>query len=387
LGEISKNTLISKSQKEFIETFNTSQIVTAVAPGRVNIIGEHTDYNMGMSIPIGINRWICAIASKRDDDKIRVLSSNFKDEINTNRLNISKYKKSWKNHVAGCIKTFKDEHGLKKGFNLLIRGNIPIGFGMSSSAALEVSILGCMMKLFTENVNYRNILKMSVIVENDYLKVKSGYLDQYSSIYSIKSSPMLIDFSKLSHRYIESKIKNGIWLLINSMVKRELTKSKYNERVNECILALEHINAAKDTKIAMNSVEDIDLTLLDNKTIKKRLRHILSENKRVKLMEKAISSGDLKLIGDILVKSHKSLSKNYEVSCKELDSILGISSIQNGFYGGRMMGGGFGGCFLCLICKKSKEEFSANVINSFEKEFNYQPEIEYIDFSDGLKFI
>ena len=391
MGRISKNDLIIKYQKEFISQFKDKDFVTALAPGRINIIGEHTDYNLGLAIPIAIDRWICSVISIREDRKINICASNFKDHISLNIDNLHINKVGWQKYVLGCVEIFLKEYNINKGFNILIGGNVPIGFGMSSSAALEVSLLGALSDAFKIPIDNYKILGLSNRVERESLGIQSGFLDQYASIFSKKSQPLLINFSTLSHAYISANIKGASWVLVNSMVDRSLVDSKYNDRVKECQLGLDYINNLNNEKIKINELTYSHLKDLenynDNKILYKRISHILSENKRVLSMQSALKIGDLQLIGDILNQSHNSLVDNYQVSCNEIDEIINISKDSKGFYGGRIMGGGFGGCTLNLVDNYYKTSFIENLVDMFYKKFKYELKIEFVQFSNGFELV
>jgi len=387
VDRISKNDLILQYQNEFKDHFETQDYYTAIAPGRINIIGEHTDYNLGLAMPIGINRWICSIVSLRDDDRFNIYSSNFNekvsvdfDELKDNVID------NWKKYVFGCIKIFMDEYSIDKGVNILIGGNIPIGFGMSSSAALEVSILSSLSLSFNKTIEEYKILELSHKVENDFLGIKSGLLDQYASVFSKKDKPLCIDFASMTHSYVNSNIIGATWLLINSMVDRSLINSKYNDRVNECRQALVYINETfKDIRMNELTKEHLEV-LVNKKELYNRIAHIVSENKRVVHMKEALVNGDNNLIGKILNKSHDSLKNYYNVSCREIDSIIDISRQLEGFYGGRIMGGGFGGCCLVLIDSSKSELFTQSVTKLFFNKYQYNIKIENIDFANGLEY-
>ena len=389
MGRVSKNDIIEKFKQEFTAQFQDDIFTISIAPGRINLIGEHTDYNLGMAIPIAINRWICSIISLRSDDKINIYASNFKDTISLNINNLNVDKTGWQEYVLGCINIFTKRYNINKGFNILIGGNIPIGFGMSSSAALEVSLLGALISAFENPINNNEILKLSNKVEQEYLGIQSGFLDQYASIFSKNNQPLLIDFSTLSHTYINSNIKGASWILINSMVDRSLIDSKYNDRVAECQSALDYINISNNDKIEINQMTYDHLKKLkacdDNNLMYKRISHVLSENQRVQLMHQALEKGDLNLIGNILNQSHDSLANNYEVSCLEIDAIISISRKQKGFYGGRIMGGGFGGCTLSLVDDFHRESFVNNIVEGFYDDFKYEVKVEPVEFSDGFE--
>ena len=385
MDRISEYDLVQQSKEQFKLTFGYQGTICSVAPGRINIIGEHTDYNFGLAMPIGINRWICSVISKRDDNKVNIYSSNYKKQINT-CLSDLKYEESWEKYIIGCIYVVKEKFNLNEGFDLLVSGNVPIGFGMSSSAALEVSILSALLSIYNFKLDFSLILELSNVVENSYLNINSGLLDQYASIYSKKHSPLIVDFSNLKHSYVNMNINDACWILINSMVNRELVSSKYNKRVNECKKGLNKINTHLNTNKNMNELECSDLKYLSNeKVLHNRLSHVISENKRVLLMREYLDKGDLNEIGSILNMSHDSLSHLYNVSCNEIENIILLSKKQQGFYGGRIMGGGFGGCTLNLIDSSKKDSFINGILSSFYSKYKYELKIELVSFSDGVQ--
>ncbi|MAW75006.1 MAG: galactokinase [Candidatus Marinimicrobia bacterium] len=385
LDRITKNQLISLSKNDFKKEFGISCEYISLAPGRINIIGEHTDYNLGLAMPIAIDRWICVLISKREDSNFNICLSNFNKKSNID-LNSLVLDGKFNDYVIACLKIVKDNFKINKGLNILIKGNIPIGFGVSSSAALEVSLLAGLLKAYDIKHDLSLIIMLSNSVENNYLGINSGILDQYASLYSKKNEPLLIDFSNSTHVYVENNISNSEWVLINSMVNRELVNSKYNERVKECSKGLILINKKSHSKKNMNelTVEDLDL-IKDKKILFNRLKHVILENKRVKLMKNEIKKGNLVEIGRLLNESHSSLTNLYQVSCDEIESIINFSSACSGFYGGRIMGGGFGGCTLSLVSKECLDVFIKDVISLFYDKYQYSPEVEVVKFSDGLE--
>ena len=381
-----KNSLIDSTKSEFYKVYNSKFDFVSIAPGRVNIIGEHTDYNLGLAMPVAIDKWICIASRKRNDNKINIFSSNLNDTINTNIDNLEP-KKLWHNYVIGCFSVLKDKFNIDKGVDVFINGNIPIGSGLSSSAALEVSLIGVLLKTFKINFSLNDILNLSHNVEIDYLKINSGLLDQYASIFA-SNNPVLIDFSTLKHSHVNSKINNSSWILFDSKIRRELVSSKYNQRVSECLEGLKKINKKLSSSKKINELNLSDLNLIKDDEINfNRLSHVINENKRVVLMKNALENGDNISAGKILNNSHSSLSKLYDVSCKEIDFLIKISKITKGYYGGRIMGGGFGGCTLNLIESLNKDEIIKTIIKEFEKKYNYIPDVIPVEFSKGFEIL
>ena len=388
MGGIEKHSLIDEYKEEFYKQYKDSSSIISIAPGRVNIIGEHTDYNKGFAMPVAINRWILSLVSMRNDQHVNVYSINYNKKIVFSLNDYSDKGDLWERYVRGAIYLINKKYNLTKGFNIVIGGNIPIGFGMSSSAALEVYIVGAILSLCNLEQDKYEILKICNLLEREILGIKSGMLDQYASIFSNKNKFLLIDFLKLEHSYIDSNIKGSCWILINSMVSRELMHSDYNQRVDECNDAIELINQKANKKYNLNSIDiNIIEIIKENKNLYKRLLHLITENKRVFKMKDAILKGDLNIIGDLLSESHESLSKNYDVSCEEIDLIIELSKKHPGFYGGRIMGGGFGGCTINLIKSNLKEDFISHVKDKFQDKYDYDIKIEIVNFSSGLDIV
>ena len=387
MDRITKNNLVSDYRKIFLQKFKSIPTITSSAPGRVNIIGEHTDYNLGLAMPMAIDKWIISMISERSDKKINVFSINYDKNIEFDFSELDNSNYLWEKYIKSAIKLISKNLTLKKGFNLLIGGNIPIGFGMSSSAALEVSILYLILSHFGYEISKYDVLKKCNELENDFMGIKSGMLDQYASIFSLKNKIMVIDFKNLTHSYYSHKINSASWVLINSKVQRNLVESKYNLRVKECTDALSIINHNSTNKYNFRTFEKKHLDLIDDMTLKKRLTHIIEENLRVKKMVKIIENGQYEKIGKLLLESHFSLSNNYDISCKEIESIISISKKHKGFFGGRIMGGGFGGCTINLIKNENKKDFLNFVSDEFYKIYKYELDSEEVIFSNGASVI
>tara|TARA_B100001142_G_scaffold269334_1_gene274919 strand:+ start:8839 stop:10011 length:1173 start_codon:yes stop_codon:yes gene_type:complete len=384
LDRITKDYLVSDFKEIFFSKFKKNPEIISAAPGRVNIIGEHTDYNFGLAMPIAIDKWIISMLSERSDRKVNIHSVNYSKTILSNLNDLENHSELWEKYVKSSINVINKKYNLNNGFDILIGGNIPIGFGMSSSAALEVSIVSCILgKYFDKNDKYE-ILEICNKVEKDMLGIESGMLDQYASIFSMDKNFLLIDFNNISHEYFDSNMKESSWLLINSMISRELVDSEYNIRVAECREGLNLLNKLTGKKLSLSSLllKDIEF-IKNNRKLYNRLFHICSENQRVNKMREEILSGNLVNIGKLLLESHYSLSTKYEVSCDEIDFIISISKEHSGFFGGRIMGGGFGGCTINLVKKKLKKEFMCFVKDKFYKKYKSNIEIEEVVFSEG----
>lgn len=369
----------------FEELFQSEPEFISAAPGRINIIGEHTDYNYGLALPVAINRWVVIAAGKRNDSLIQVFSSNYSSafafDLNSDEIPVE----IWQKMIFGGIQLSKRTTALPFGLNLWIWGNIPIGSGISSSAGMEVALMNLLRKIYNLPLTDKELLLLCQQIENQYLGVKSGLLDQSASLYSRENKFLMLDFASLSPHYMEAKTPGYSWVLADSKVKRELASSKYTERVEETSKALEIVKRHHPEKQSLRDFTSEDLNLLNDPLIRKRATHYLEENERVKESMTAAASGNMKELGKLLTLSHESLKNNYEVSCTELDYLASKAVTIKGCEGARMMGGGFGGCTLNLVRNKHINTFSESLRELYKKKFNIETTITVLNLVDGAK--
>jgi galactokinase len=371
--------LIHENEDNFRKEFSSAPLLTAAAPGRINIIGEHTDYNNGLSMPAAINRWVVVSISERADSEVHVKSFNFKDRFIFNLNDKVNPAQSWMNYVYGAFHIFSKESKIRKGFNACIYGNVPLGSGVSSSAALEVALLNAFRALYKAGFDDLKLVKLCQRIEHEYLGLKSGLLDQYASQFSKSGKLMILDFKSLSHTYIDAESKGWKWVLVNSNVKRELAGSKYSERVEETAAALAFIKDADHSVKGFRDLTLTHLTLLKNKIQAKRIEHFITENERVRMAAQFIEKGEWLKLGTLLNESHRSLRDDYEVSCEELDFLQSAAISNKACVGSRMMGGGFGGCTINLVKESEVEQFKNTIGSAYFLRFNIKPEIsEYL---------
>jgi len=375
--------LIETTQEHFAEYFHEAPSFVAYAPGRINIIGEHTDYNQGLSMPCAINRWITVGMSARRDDIIHITSINFESEMHLNIDADYEPQNIWEKYIYGCIKLFRASYKLSSGFNAVIVGNVPIGSGVSSSAALEVAFITALNHLSQTHLDGLSLIKLCQQVEHQYLQVKSGLLDQYASQFSIANEVLVLDFNDFSHQYIAADTQDYVWVLCDSKVKRTLAGSKYSERVQETQQALETLHQKFPEIKEFRDIEEEHIALLEDITKQKRIRHYFTENKRVRDVVKAFESKNLVLLGKLITASHISLRDDYEVSCKEIDYLVEQALATEYCIGSRIMGGGFGGCTINLVKEKYVRTFSADMQNMYFNRFNIEAEINTYQSVDG----
>lgn len=384
---ISLEELLANAAESFLQAFQSSATCVSKAPGRINIIGEHTDYNFGLSMPSAINRWIVIAFSPRKDRRVQIVSKDFDAYMNISLDEPYKPDSDWKKYVYGCVKILADTTKIEFGFNAFIQGNIPIGSGVSSSAALEVAVMNGLNELYELKLDPLSIIELCQRVEHEYLHVKSGLLDQYASQFSKRDHFLILDFQKMSHKYISAKMDDYCWVLCNSGVKRALAGSKYSERVTETQEALKHITEKFPSVEHFRDIKEIHLHAIKNKIQQKRIKHYILENKRVEDCIELLAKKDFTGFGALLTASHISLKDLYEVSCEELDFLVEQAIALPYCLGSRMMGGGFGGCTINFVEKKMVENFSNHMEFAYMNRFNKKTDINEYQSVDGANVI
>lgn len=359
------------------------------APGRVNLIGEHTDYNDGFVLPVAINYRTTVAASSRDDDRLKIYSQTLDSfaEIDLSD-ELSLPNKRWVKYVGGVAYTLK-ERGVKlKGANLLITTDVPVGAGLSSSAALEISTGYALLSLANEEIDRRELALTGQAVEHNYIGIKSGIMDQLTSCLAKANHALLIDCRSLDVKYIPLDSHDVVFVVCNSGVKHELASSEYNTRRAECERGVEilkeklpNIKALRD--VSVNEFNQYEEHLPE--PVKRRCRHVITENERTLAATDALSSNDFTLMGELMIQSHNSLRDDYEVSCKELDTLVEIALKTEGVYGARMTGGGFGGSTVNLVMREAIERFQEKVFKEYKAATQIEPSINVIEASDGVK--
>ena len=385
---ISKSELILDTVSIFKNKFKNEPDIISIAPGRINIIGEHTDYNFGLAIPSAINRWICIAISKQKGSSIRIYNNNYKANLEFSLSDINDNDSSWMNLIYRTFSLFKEKYNLDCSFDIVINSNISIGCGLSSSTAFSIGLINAISKSLSVTLKKSEQIILSQKIEKISMETNGGLLDQFSILMSKENQLMLIDFESNDIRHFSQKLIKDSWVVVNSNINRELADSKYNERVSECMKGFNFLKK----KTGITKCGDIKENVLDrhpinNPVIRKRIRHVVSENNRVEKMYKAILKNDAIQIGEILFESHQSLSSDYEVSCKEIDYLINCSSEVDGWRGGRIVGGGFGGCTIHLIDNTIIESYSKIIDQKYFKKYGIHLDIFTITFSGGAEVI
>lgn len=364
------------------------------SPGRVNLIGEHIDYNGGLVFPCAITLGTYGVASINSSKTIRAYSINFKElgiiEISLDNLEFNK-SDNWTNYLKGVIKFIKESgHDINSGFDILIYGNLPNGAGLSSSASLEMLIAKIIVDLFNLNISNVDLALIGKRVENEFIGVNSGIMDQFAISLGKKDNAIALACNTLNYSYAPLNFKNESIVIMNTNKRRELADSKYNERRAECESALAQLKSIKNLKnlcdISTDEFNEISSFIKDS-TERKRAFHAVSENERVKNAIVALHNNDLKLFGKLMTASHDSLKENYEVTGVELDTLVEYALKQKGVLGARMTGAGFGGCAIALVENTFIDEFIKNVGDAYKNKIGYEASFYIASTSDSPKVI
>jgi galactokinase len=376
---------------QLLEKFRARFGTTAVlyrAPGRVNLIGEHTDYNDGFVLPAAIEFYCWIAAASRDDRKLVIHSENFHETVEANLDSLSPVvKNQWANYPLGVADKLQAAGKRLSGASLLISGDVPLGAGLSSSAAIEVAVGFSLLQQGGCPVNRTELAQLCQKAENEFVGARCGIMDQFIACHGKASFALLLDCRSLDFQM--ARLPSGVQLVIcNTMVRHELASGEYNRRRAECEegvralrMVLPHIRALRDVTIVQ--LEN-HCALLDP-TVYSRCRHVVTENGRTREAILALNSGNLSGFGRLMRDSHRSLRYDYEVSCKELDRMVEIANAQPGVIGARMTGGGFGGCTINLVESSAVDAFKQNVAAKYHAQTGLQPEIFVSAAADGAQ--
>jgi galactokinase len=365
------------------------KIFVSYAPGRVNLIGEHTDYNMGFVMPCAIDLKTVALGRfTNHEGEISIESLNLREKIRVNFDNI-KPTKTWADYILGPIFLLKNKIGnLNGGLEIIIKGNVPLGGGLSSSASCEVAVSSLLNEMFNLKMEKIEIVRISKKAENEFVGVPCGIMDQMSSVFGKENHAMVIDCKTEEIEYIKFPQSWSV-VICDSGVKHKLGESEYKKRQNECQQALKIIRERiKNNQI--ESLRDVDEDMLDilkreNEILWKRAKFVVEENKRVLTAKEAIKKEDKETISKVFIQSHIGLQKEYEVSCEELDKLVEIAYDFKYTIGARMTGAGFGGNTVNIVEKGKEKEFAEFVQEKYKSKTNKKTEIRIVKISDGAK--
>lgn len=385
--------MTAKLVEKFQELFGAEgDIRTYFAPGRVNLIGEHTDYNGGHVFPCALTLGTYGIARKREDNKLRFYSVNFErlGVIESSLEDLKPYKAAeWTNYPKGVMWAFEERgYKLPNGLDILLYGNIPNGSGLSSSASLEV-LTGVILKdMFGFDVSMTDIALIGQFSENNFNGCNCGIMDQFASAMGKKDNAIFLDTNTLQYEYAPVVLEDAKIVIINSKVKHSLVDSAYNDRRNECETALKELQEV----VAVQTLGDLTEEAFEkhkdaikSEIRQKRARHAVYENQRTIRAVEALKENRIEEFGKLMNESHRSLRDDYEVSCKEIDILVDLAWETEGVIGSRITGGGFGGCTVSIVKNDAVDHFVDEIGKIYEEKVGHKAEFYVVDIGDGAK--
>lgn len=372
----------------FREAFGTEPLMVR-SPGRVNIIGEHTDYNEGFVLPAAIDKAIYVAIGKRDDDTIRLFSREF-GQSHTTTLTDVHPTRGWANYILGVVDQLQKRGYKVGGFNLVFDGDVPIGAGLSSSAAVECATAFALSHLFQLNIDRKEITDIAQKAEHLYAGVRVGIMDMFASVFGKKGHVIKLDCRSLEYEYVPLNLEGVKIVLLNTNVKHSLASSEYNTRRQECEQGVAWI---KEHHPEVHSLRDATLEMLDrfvapkDPVVDKRCRFIVQEIQRLLQGCEDLRNGHLEDLGKKMFATHDGLSRQYEVSCKELDFLVDAVRGNPAVLGARMMGGGFGGCTINLVKEEGIDALIASTTKAYKASMGMELTAYIAQIEDGTSVI
>lgn len=368
----------------FSEKFSVQPLIVR-SPGRVNIIGEHTDYNDGFVLPAAIDKAVYVAVSKRNDDKIRLYASNFNEGYETSLPEI-KPSQNWYTYILGIVDQLVKNGYNINGFNLVIDGDVPAGAGLSSSAAVECAVVFALDKLFELKLDKLTMVKMAQKAEHTYAGLQCGIMDMFASMYGKKDHCIKLDCRSLEYEYIPLQLEGYKLVLFNSNVKHSLASSEYNVRRQQCEAGIAliqphhpHIKNLRDASMQMLN----EYVKPKDELVYRRCKFVVEEIERLNTACNDLKQGNLLALGKKMFATHEGLSKDYDVSCKELDFLASAVKNNPDVLGARMMGGGFGGCTINIVKDGTIEQLTETLYKEYKTVMGMELTAYIVQTSDG----
>ncbi len=378
-------------KQRFQEIFGSNHEPMVVrSPGRVNIIGEHTDYNDGFVLPAAIDKAAWVAVSARNDNEVHLYAEEFKESFETTLDKMAPTPQHWPNYIMGVADQLQKAGKTLKGFNLLIDGDIPIGAGLSSSAALECATAFALNELFNLDVQRQEMAYIAQAAEHEFAGLKCGVMDMFASLFGKKDHVISLDCRSLAYEYVPLHLNGYKVVLLNTNVKHNLASSAYNERRQQCEQGVAWISAHENDIKALRdaTVEMLDKYVLPHDAlVYQRCRYVVDENNRLLQACNDLKAGDIKALGKKMFATHEGLSKQYEVSCAELDFLVNAVKDNPAVLGARMMGGGFGGCTINLVQEDAIEALITSVSAEYKEAMGLQLTAYVVTTDDGTSLV
>lgn len=384
-----ENTLTFRVIEKFKETFNTEPVVVR-SPGRVNLIGEHTDYNNGFVMPAAINKAIYMAVSRRDDDLIHIVSLDLELSYLGDTGKVVPSSMHWPDYVLGVVQQVQALGHKVGGFNCVFGGDIPLGAGMSSSAALECATAFSINELFGLKMEPLTMVKLSQKAENEFVGVKCGIMDQFASMFGRKNHVIRLDCQSLAYEYVPFNTDGIRIVLLDTNVKHSLASSEYNTRRQQCEAGVALIQAHHPE---VRSLRDVTPEMLDkyvapaDALVYQRCQYVVEENLRLLAAGEDLKKGDITAFGQKMFATHDGLSRKYEVSCPEADFLVEQVKGRPGVIGARMMGGGFGGCTINLVREEAIDALVADLMPAYARAMNKELKVYIGQIENGTSLI
>lgn len=380
---------VRRIEDKFRELFAQDPLLVR-SPGRINLIGEHTDYNAGFVLPAAIDKQMVLAVARNNSESCRLYSVDYGEMAEFSLSDLKPSQTQWANYILGVVDQLRKGGYPVQGFDCAFGGDIPMGAGLSSSAALECGAAFALAELFGLEVDKISMVKYAQKAEHTFAGVQCGIMDQFASIMGKENHAIRLDCRSLAFTYFPISLQNFTIILCDTQVKHSLASSEYNTRRKEC----EQGVAVVQTKYPeVNSLRDISLQILDevknqlDPVVYQRCSYIVEENERLLAGCELLEKGDVKGFGEKMYGSHKGLSVKYEVSCKELDFLVDCTFDKPYVVGARMMGGGFGGCTINLVETVRKEEFIREISNAYQNMFNIELKTYEVAVKEGTSLV
>lgn len=378
--------MIQRVKETYLKLFKKEPLMI-LSPGRVNLIGEHTDYNEGYVLPAAIDKKVVLAIGNSGTKECKVYSETFND-ISTFNLDDIYKKKGWINYILGVAAQLQKEGHSFSGFNAVFDSDIPVGAGLSSSAALEGAFSYGLNELFQLDINRAGLSRIGQLAEHTFAGVNCGIMDQFANLHGKKNSLMRLDCRDLTYAYFPFNFPDYKIVLCNSMVHHSLASSEYNTRRKQCE---EGVGKLQKYAPGIKSLRDVTPELINehkhalSEVVYRRCNYVISENARVIKACELLEQNDLEGFGALMYASHEGLSKDYEVSCSELDYLVMLAYKYGKVVGARMMGGGFGGCTINIVPTSQVHDFTRYIQEHYQKQFSQAPEVYITDIEDGVQ--
>ncbi|AHM61935.1 galactokinase [Flammeovirgaceae bacterium 311] len=372
-------------EDKFKELYGSSPLLVR-SPGRINLIGEHTDYNDGFVLPAAIDKEMVLAVAKNDSETCRLYSLDFDEAIAFNLQDLQPSDKGWPNYILGVVDQLQKGGYQLGGFDCVFGGDIPIGAGLSSSAALECGAGYALSQLFGLKVEKQQLIRFAQKAEHTFAGVQCGIMDQFASVMGKEAHALRLDCRSLDFSYFPLELGAYQIVLLDTQVKHSLASSEYNTRRQECEQGVAKV---KEKHPHVHSLRDVTLEMLDevkseiSPVIYKRCRYVIEENDRLLKGCDLLEQGDIKAFGQKMYGSHEGLSEQYEVSCPELDFLVGLAKENAHVVGARMMGGGFGGCTINMVAASEKDSFIEEARQAYRQQFGIELKSYEVKVTDG----